>query len=557
MKQQTLAILIAASLTLVAQQAQAENLLQVYQQAKGYDAQFKAIESNYLAVLERKPQALAALKPQASIGGGITESRQYVDYGDSASNPSYTVNNANYSLNLSKSLYNKTLNAQVKQADTIIAQASSGLEAEREALILRTAEAYFNFLLAQDNLEFARTEKEAISRQLEQTRAYFEAGRSAITDVKEAESRYDLAIAQEINAVNQLDLSREQLRVLTGGFYQTLNAPATNMPLVMPTPGDIEQWVKTAKSNNKQLASSKHAVETAQTAIDIQRGAKSPVVDLVAKQTGNANKYTESSFQDPQSYGASVGVQVSLPLYTGGSISSKIREAQHNFQQAQEQYDFQNRTTEQQARNAFLTVQSSISQVKANQRALTSAETAAEATQAGFEVGTRTAVDVLTSLRNVFSARRDYASSRYSYLLNTLKLRQAAGTLADQDIADMNQYMTTTPKQISAELKQEMAASGENITGNTDAGQSDLGANDSYQYYAAPVERKPGRSGQAATAAQQPEEKPAEPAKAEPATPVQQAPKPAKPVAPAKSPVAQSPTTQQPYFVIPKDVGKK
>jgi outer membrane protein len=453
MKQQTLAFLIAASLTLATQQAQAENLLQVYQQAKGYDAQFKALESDYLATLERKPQALAALKPQVGMSGSMTESTQRYPYDASLlqSSGTTTGSNASYSLNLSKSLYNQALNGQVKQADSIIAQATSGLEAEREALVLRTAEAYFNFLLTQDNLEFARTEKNAINRQLEQTRAYFDAGRSAITDVKEAESRYDLAVAQEINAVNQLDLAREQLRVLTGGFYQSLNAPAANMPLVMPTPGDIEQWVKIAKANNKKLLASQHAIETAQTTVDIQRSAKKPVVDLVAKQTGSDSQ--SNAALDPRSYGASVGVQVSMPLYTGGSTDSKIREAQHNFRQAQQQYDFQNRTTEQQARNAFLTVQSSISQVKANQRALASAETAAEATQAGFEVGTRTAVDVLTALRNVFSARRDYSQTRYTYLLNTLKLRQAAGTLSDQDIVAMNTFMTTTPKQLAAALQ--------------------------------------------------------------------------------------------------------
>lgn len=536
MKQQTLAILIAASLTLATQQAQAENLLQVYQQAKGYDAQFKAIESDYLAILERKPQALAALKPQVSVSGAATQNRQRAEYDASLTVPKDTSNSgsASYSVNLSKSLYNKSLNAQVKQADSVISQAGAGLEAERESLILRTAEAYFNFLLAQDNLEFARTEKDAISRQLEQTRAYFEAGRSAITDVKEAESRYDLAVAQEINAVNQLDLSREQLRVLTGGFYQSLNAPAANMPLTMPTPGDIEQWVKTAKANNKQLIASKHAVNTAQTAIDLQRAAKQPVVDLVAKQTGS-NSESRAEL-DPQIYGASVGVQVSMPLYTGGAISSKIREAQHNFQQAQQQYEFQDRTTEQQARNAFLTVQSSISQAKANQRALSSAETAAEATKAGFEVGTRTAVDVLTTLRNVFSARRDYANARYTYLLNTLKLRQAAGTLTDQDIVAMNQFMTTTPKQLAAALQPSQAD-----TPKEQQTTADLKDNGSFQSYETTPEKTD--SGKEAGKPEQ-ETAPAQQAKPAPA--------------PAKQQPVSEPTQAAPaYFTIPQDVGKK
>jgi outer membrane protein len=480
MKQHTLALWIAASLTLAAQQAQAENLLQVYQQAKGYDAQFKALESGYMATLEKKPQALSALKPQVSLSGSASQTYDKTPY-DAATpsgNSSYNISNANYALNLSKSLYNKSLDAQTAEADAIIAQAGSGLEAERENLIMRVANGYFGFLLAQDNLQLARTEKEAIGRQLEQTKAYFDAGRSAITDVKEAESRYDLATAQEINAANQLDLAREQLRVLTGGFYQALNNPASNLPLTVPAPQDIEQWVQTAKASNKQLAASKHAIEVAQKEVERQRAGKKPTVDLFAKQTGS--KTEGDPLLDPEVYDASVGVQVNVPLYTGGAISSKIREAQHSLRQAQQQYDFQARTTEQQARNAFLTVQSSISQVTANQRALTSAETAAEATQAGFEVGTRTAVDVLTSLRNVFSARRDYANARYNYLLSTLSLKQAAGTLTDKDIMAMNALMTGTPQSLATNASRQDTAAGKAANTALDTG------NDNYQYYTKP-----------------------------------------------------------------------
>jgi outer membrane protein len=481
MKQHTLALWIAASLTLAAQQAQAENLLQVYQQAKGYDAQFKALESGYMATLEKKPQALSALKPQVSLSGSASQAYEKTPYdaGTPSGSADYNISHVNYALNLSKSLYNKSLDAQTEQADAVIAQAGSGLDAERENLIMRVANGYFGFLLAQDNLQLARTEKEAINRQLEQTKAYFDAGRSAITDVKEAESRFDLATAQEINAANQLDLAREQLRVLTGGFYQTLNGPASNLPLTVPTPQDIEQWVQTAKASNKELAASKKAIEVAQKEVERQRAGKKPTVNLVASQTGSKTEGDPVAL-DPESYDASVGVQVNVPLYTGGAVSSKIREAQHSLRQAQQQHDFQARKTEQQARNAFLTVQSSISQVTANQRALTSAETAAEATQAGFEVGTRTAVDVLTSLRNVFSARRDYANARYNYLLSTLSLKQAAGTLSDKDIAAMNTLLTDTPKTLAKNASQQDAAAGETTDTVLDP------ANADYQYYAKP-----------------------------------------------------------------------
>ena len=486
MKQQILALLIATSLTVVVEEAHAENLLQVYQQAKGYDAQLKALESNYLSILEKKPQALAALKPQVSASGSVAQSYQHYLYDSPYGKDGINSTNLNYSLNMQKSLYNKSIDAQVAQTDSIIAQASAGLEAGREDLVMRVAQAYFEFLAAQDNVQFARTEKEAIGRQLEQTKAYFDAGRSAITDVKEAESRYDLATSQEITTSNQLDLAREKLRLLTGNSYQLLNAPAGSTPLAMPNPSNIDQWVKTAQASNKQLQASKQAVATALKAVDIQRAAKKPVVSLYATHTGSN---TEGDTPvDPRVLGLSAGVQVNMPLYTGGATDSKIREAQHDLRQAEQQLDLQARQTEQATRSAYLTVESSIAQVKASKQALVSAETAAEATQAGFEVGTRTSVDVLNSLRNVFSARRDYSQARYTYLVNTLKLKQAAGTLGERDVASMSNYLTATPKQTAASLSKMASASGEPIEDKAsgDGDTTALNNNTSYDYYASP-----------------------------------------------------------------------
>ncbi len=452
MKKQILAMLIAASLAGISHNAAAENLLQVYQRAKGYDAQFKAQESSHLAILEKKQQALAASKPQVNLSGkaGYSASR------DSITNNTVDGENANYTLQLEKSLYNKGINASIAKTDALVGQSNAALESYRQDLIMRVADAYFAALIAQDSLNFANAEKTAISRQLEQTTAYFEAGRSAITDVKEAESSYAAAIAQEITATQQLDVAREQLRVITGGFYPSLNAPRSNMPLAMPTPSSIEAWVNTAKQNNHLLRASKHAVTAAQKEVEAQRAEKFPRVGLYANHTGS---YLDNdTFNSRKTNDAAVGLSMSLPLYTGGATSSKIREARHKLQQSQQEGDLQARMTEQQARSAFLSVQSSISQVKANQQALSSAETAAEATQAGFEVGTRTAVDVLNSLRSVFRARRDYASARYSYLQNNLALRQAAGTLSEKDVVAINAFLTESPKALVSEPQADAAS---------------------------------------------------------------------------------------------------
>ena len=439
MKIRILALFIASTLASAAQTASAENLLQVFQRAKGYDAQFKAQESGHLATLEKKQQALAGFKPQVSLAGNANYNAAH----DSISNVTVDGPAADYTVKVGKSLYNKTLNATLAQTEALVGQSTAALESYRQDLIMRVASAYFAALTAQDNLTFAGAEKNAIKHQLDQTSAYFEAGRSAITDVKEAESSYAAAVAQEITAQQQLDVAREQLRVLTGGFYSTLNTPRGNMPLVMPAPASIESWVSTAKQNNYLLRASKQGALVAQRGIAVERSARSPQVDLYATQTGSF--VDNDVYNSKSTAGAAVGVSMSMPLYTGGAIASKVREAQHSFQQAQQQADYQERMTEQQVRSAYLSVQSSISQVKANQQALSSAETAQEATQAGFEVGTRTAVDVLNSLRSVFKARRDYASARYNYLQNTLVLRQAAGTLTEKDMVNISSFLTETP----------------------------------------------------------------------------------------------------------------
>jgi outer membrane protein len=445
MKTRILALLVATALATATQMASAENLLQIYQQAKSHDAQFKAQESAHLAILEKKQQALAGLKPQVNLSG----SANYNTSRDSISNTTVDGNLAQYSLEISQSLFNKQLSSSVSQTDALIGQSTAALAANRQDLVIRVTNAYFAALTAQDTLSFATAEKNAISRQLEQANAYFEAGRSAITDVKEAEASYAASVAQEIAATQQLDVAREQLRVLTGGFYNSLNGPRADLPMTMPTPAGIEAWVNMAKQNNPLIRASQQSVLVAKKGVDFERGAKYPKVNLYASQSSS---YLDNDiYKNKTTDSAAVGVNLSVPLYTGGSLSSKVRGAQHTLQQAQQLADLQSRQTEQQTRSAFLSVQSSISQVKANQQALASAETAAEATQAGFEVGTRTAVDVLNSLRSVFKARRDYAGSRYSYLQNTLALRQAAGTLGDKDIAAISAFMTVTPAQVAAD----------------------------------------------------------------------------------------------------------
>ncbi|MCF6191477.1 MAG: TolC family outer membrane protein [Cocleimonas sp.] len=427
--------LIACSLT---SSVMAENLLQVYQHAKQNDAQLKISETGYLATLEKRPQALSALKPRLDLGASSSYNLNYLN--TKRSEDGNASLNFGYDLTLSKPLINKQLKAQIAQVDASILQAKANLEIDRQALIIRVAEAYFQFLNSEETLAFRKAEKGAIGRQLHQVKAYFDAGRSAITDVKEAQARYDLTNAQVVAAQQGIDVAREALKAITTRYYKKLKGVASKTPLLTPNPNSIAAWEKTAIKNSLQVMAAEQAIKVAQKTIDIERAARAPTLNLFATHKGGM-AFGEDAV-DRDNLDASVGVNFSMPLLEGGKISSRVREARHKLQQSRQQLELQKRLATQQTRAAYLTIVSGLSQVKALQQALNSTQTAANATQAGFEAGTRTAVDVLLSLRETFSAKRDYSSARYDFLLNTLKLKQAAGTLSEGDVAGLSKLLT-------------------------------------------------------------------------------------------------------------------
>ena len=432
MKCLTTLIFIVASL-LISTSASAENLLQVYNHAKAYDPQLKAFEENFRSIKEGINQAKAALKPQVNLSANSTLATSNVS--NSPAGNGYTdYNSSSYTLSVNKTLYHKELNSLVGKAKSSVAQAQAELAGRRQELIIRTAESYFNVLLNQENLSFAQAEKKAIGKQYEQVKAQFEAGILAITDVKETQSRYDQAGAAEINSANQLELAKESLRVITGRSYKKLSGISRGIKLVKPTPSNVEAWIKLSNKNNKQIQAAKHGIIVTQKNLEQQRAGRKPTVDLVAKHTGTLTRDYDNGLFDKNQNDNSLTIQLNIPLYTGGAISSKVRDAHHNKRQAQYELELQKQLVAQQVRSAYLTVISDISRSQSLKQALNSSEVALEATQAGFEVGTRTAVDVLLSLRNVFAAKRDFASARYNYLLNMLKLKQAAGTITINDL---------------------------------------------------------------------------------------------------------------------------
>jgi len=416
----------------------AEDLLEVYEDAKINDAQLKISEAGFLATLESKPQVISGLKPQLNLTANSTYGLNYSgrtaigDDGDA-------FFNIGYDLTLSKSLINTQLDAQIEQVDASILQAKANLEVDRQDLIIRVAEAYFDYLNAKETLIYREAENKAVNKQLVQAKAFFEAGRSAITDVKEAQARFDLTNAQISVANQQIDVAKESLRAITAHYYEKLEGISDDIPLVVPKPNSIEAWTKVALANSKSLLAAKYGVDIAQTNVDIERAARKATVNIVAAQ-GASSTIGEDDV-DRDTLDASIGLQLRLNILDGGNISSKVRQSRLLLQQARQQLELQKRLSVQQARAAYLTIVSGLAQVKALKQALNSNQEAARATQAGFEAGTRTATDVLLSLQETFSARRDYSTASYDFLLNSLRLKQAVGTLSESDLAAISKLL--------------------------------------------------------------------------------------------------------------------
>ena len=417
---------------------QAESLIQVYQHAKTNDAQLKISEAGFLAALEAKPQVISALKPQISLRAGPNYGLAYSNR-TPAGDVTSAFFNLGYDLTLSKSLINNQLDAQIEQVDASILQSKANLESDRQNLIVRVADAYFEYLNAKETLKFRQSEKKAIAKQLSQAQAFFDAGRSAITDVKEARARFDLANAQISVANQQIDVATETLRAITTRHYKNLNGASNNIPLLIPAPNNIESWVKVAIANSKQLLAAKYGVNIAQSNVDIQRASRKPVINIVASH--GASTTFGNDRVDRDSIDGSIGLQLNMPLFDGGNISSRVRQSRLQLQQARQQLELQKRLVVQQSRAAYLTIVSGLAQLKALKQAVNSTQAASSATQAGFEAGTRTATDVLVSLRETFSARRDYSNARYAFLLNTLKLKQAVGTLSESDLSAVSKLL--------------------------------------------------------------------------------------------------------------------
>jgi len=436
-------LLYVAGFVFLTSGARAEDLIAVYKLARENDPKFQAAQAVYLAEREKLPQARAGLLPTLSARASRDRNtNETVTDGFIFGRPSaqFKYSSSEYSLNLSQPVYNAAIFTGFSQAKTDVRRAEAEYAAAAQDLVLRVAQAYFDVLLAQDNLEFSHAEKFSIQRQLEAAEGRLKVGLATLTDVNDAKARHESAEAQEIEAENNLQDKREALRELTGSLSGALTRLGANMPLVTPVPAGIDQWVGKSLAQNYSLIAKREAAVSAREEIRRQRAGHYPTLDLVGTRTRND---ADGSVSGPgiRTDNTVIGVQLNVPIFQGGLVSSRTGEAVHRYDAAQQEFEATRRATERAARTAYLGVKGGTAKVTALVQAVAAGESALAAKTEGFAAGINTNLDVLDASRDLYRARRDLSSARYDYLLNLLRLKQAAGILSETDLAQINGWL--------------------------------------------------------------------------------------------------------------------
>ena len=442
----TIKSVIAATVMLASGAVTAgDDLVSVYQQALQNDPTLKAEQKNLLATEELPKQARAVLLPKIDLKAHTTKNKTRSSPTGFSQGFSLSLRNSfnshDYTLTLRQPVYNHTLFVGVKQVKALVNQALLNYTAAEQELMVRAADRYFAVLAADDDLAFAEAEKTAIERQLEQARQRFEVGLIAITDIHEAQARFDQAVAAQIFADNVSTRSREALREITFIYYQHLATLREESPLATPEPANIDVWVDTAMEQNAQVQAQVYGVKAALQDTRRIRAGHFPTLDLVgthAYSSANASRFSNGKTTSEDSM---LSIEVKLPIFAGGLVNSQTREAGYRHAQAKDLLEAVQRQLVRQTRDAYLNIGASISSVTALRQARLSSQSALDATELGFKVGTRTSVDVLDSQRELFRAKRALSKARYQYILNTLRLKQAAGTLQPSDLTSVNEWL--------------------------------------------------------------------------------------------------------------------
>ncbi|GKW08255.1 outer membrane channel protein TolC [Pectobacterium carotovorum] len=443
-----LPLLIGLSLGGFSAMSQAENLLQVYQQAKSTNPDLRSSAATRDAAFEKINQARSPLLPQLGLGADYTYNRGYRDSKGVDSN----VKGA--SLQLTQTLFDmskwRALTLQEKQAGI----EDVTYQTAQQNLMLNTATAYFNVLRAIDSLSYTNAQKQAIYRQLDQTTQRFNVGLVAITDVQNARSQYDSVLANEVLARNSLDNALESLRQITGNFYPQL-AGLNIERFSTQKPEAVNNLLKEAENRNLNLLSARLSQDLAREQIRSAETGYMPTLDLTASTGVSDTRYSGSRTQNSNSFNDSdagqhkVGINFTLPLYSGGATNSQVKQAQHSYVSASELLESAHRSVIQTVRSSFNNISASISSINAYKQAEVSAQSSLDAMEAGYQVGTRTIVDVLNATTTLYNAKQQLSSARYDYLINQLNIKSAQGTLSETDLqalnASLGQPVSTTP----------------------------------------------------------------------------------------------------------------
>lgn len=432
-----LALALALPASALVASANATDLMQTYELARTGDPQLAAAESGRLAQKEGAVQARAALLPQVNGSASLTRSRNELD-----AVPGSTTNTSRgYGVSVNQSVLDFSRYSTLRGQRALSQAADYDLEAANDSLITRTSAAYFNVLVAIETLAAAEAQQTALQKQFDYAQKRLDVGLAPITDVHEARAQYDSARASVITSRNALKDAYEALTEITGQPINNLKALPDDFRPVLPTDYDAEGWVNTAVSTNPALKSLEYQVQSAEAGVSTARAGHLPTLSLGAN-WGKDAAWGDTTGANGDSTGTSIGLTLSVPIFSGGATQSRVRQALANRDAAQDGYEQQKRAIVRNTRNAYQTLEAGISEIEARRLALVSAKAAYEASQVGLEVGTRTVLDVLINQQNLFQAQQAYALAKYNYLQNRLLLDQAAGTLDANDVQDVNRLLT-------------------------------------------------------------------------------------------------------------------
>ncbi|HCR59111.1 outer membrane channel protein TolC [Raoultella terrigena] len=450
-------ILIGLGLTGFSAISQAENLMQVYQQARISNPDLRKSAADRDAAFEKINEARSPLLPQLGLGADYTYTNGYRDANGQDSNVT------SGSLQLTQTLFDMS-----KWRALTLQEKAAGIQdvtyqTDQQTLILNTATAYFNVLSAIDTLSYTEAQKQAIYRQLDQTTQRFNVGLVAITDVQNARSQYDSVLANEVTARNNLDNAVESLRQVTGNYYPQLSSLNVD-GFKTNKPETVNALLKEAENRNLSLLQARLNQDLAREQIRQAQDGHMPTLDLNASTGVSNSRYSGSNNSTPDNDAGQnkIGLSFSLPLYQGGMVNSQVKQAQYNFVGASEQLESSHRTVVQTVRSSFNNINASISSINAYKQAVVSAQSSLDAMEAGYSVGTRTIVDVLDATTTLYNAKQQLSSARYNYLINQLNIKSALGTLNEQDLVALNNTLgkpvATSPDSVAPETPQQDAS---------------------------------------------------------------------------------------------------